>query len=536
MDMSTSSGFVDYFILEAGEYVEELDGLLSKGGISGPMPDVDGVQRVARALRGTATMAKLLPFADLAAMVERIGRGLHVGTVKWDPTLAGAVTAAVDDLKLLLRAARTWSSEDDRRAAERINELSRYAPTQSATSSADAPRTRGPVTSFLATEAANIAAGLELLTTRPADATTAGNVLGRVRALRGVAGVREISALSDVLEATEEAARPLELHGESLPAEANTLLHAAADLLRHLAATLRSGGDANAPNSQLERFVEAQDRWAEREEERDRIVPIANLFYTDGSAGVVESAAHPPTTMSERFRLELVSQGEHLRAIIDTARETPGGAASRTRREVRRALHSLEATAESFGEPEVGAAIRAIGSVVEQGDEQGLATLERIASVLTQPTADGPTLAGLLRGALQEPGHETELRVAPSPVPESTKAHEPVVSHPPRTEPAARQLADKPPAAPAWPTTPNAFLPALDSGIAALDDLSLRPMSMPVPTADEALVPIEDLLYRGRAALDRALEIRDQLRRTGATSDPEALEELFDLVELARAE
>jgi hypothetical protein len=48
-------------------------------------------------------------------------------------------------------------------------------------------------------------------------------------------------------------------------------------------------------------------------------------------------------------------------------------------------------------------------------------------------------------------------------------------------------------------------------------------------------VPIESLLYRGRAALDRAVEIRDELR-AAPTGNPTALDELFDLLELARAE
>ena len=50
-----------------------------------------------------------------------------------------------------------------------------------------------------------------------------------------------------------------------------------------------------------------------------------------------------------------------------------------------------------------------------------------------------------------------------------------------------------------------------------------------------AVVPIESLLYRGRAALDREVEIRDRLRAAPA-SDPSALEELFDLRELARVD
>jgi len=57
-----------------------------------------------------------------------------------------------------------------------------------------------------------------------------------------------------------------------------------------------------------------------------------------------------------------------------------------------------------------------------------------------------------------------------------------------------------------------------------------------VPIPEDNVVPIDTLLYRGRAALDRAVEIRDELRRRGASSDQAALDELFDLLDLARAE
>ena len=55
-------------------------------------------------------------------------------------------------------------------------------------------------------------------------------------------------------------------------------------------------------------------------------------------------------------------------------------------------------------------------------------------------------------------------------------------------------------------------------------------------TLDDEVIPVDALLYRGRAALDRAMEIRDQLRRGGGAPAPELLEELYDLVELARAD
>jgi hypothetical protein len=50
------------------------------------------------------------------------------------------------------------------------------------------------------------------------------------------------------------------------------------------------------------------------------------------------------------------------------------------------------------------------------------------------------------------------------------------------------------------------------------------------------LVPIDTLMYRGRAALDRAIELRDEIRKKEGGPSREVLNELFDLLELARAE
>jgi len=76
----------------------------------------------------------------------------------------------------------------------------------------------------------------------------------------------------------------------------------------------------------------------------------------------------------------------------------------------------------------------------------------------------------------------------------------------------------------------------LDETISALEWLAATPMIPPTPLAEDDVVPIGHLLYRGRAALDRAIELRDQLRQSRTPNDPTALDELFDLLELARAE
>jgi len=43
-------------------------------------------------------------------------------------------------------------------------------------------------------------------------------------------------------------------------------------------------------------------------------------------------------------------------------------------------------------------------------------------------------------------------------------------------------------------------------------------------------------LYRGRAALDRAAELRDEMRQSGSAANKAALDELFELIDLARTE
>jgi hypothetical protein len=76
----------------------------------------------------------------------------------------------------------------------------------------------------------------------------------------------------------------------------------------------------------------------------------------------------------------------------------------------------------------------------------------------------------------------------------------------------------------------------LDRGIRNLGALPLTPLSNPVTLAEQPPVPIDVLLYRGKAAIERAREIRDALRRSGGVADADALGELYDLLDLALTE
>ena len=62
--MSSSAGVLDFFIVEANEYIERLDGLIASGGERGP--DFAAFARNARMLRGSATMSGREGIASVA--------------------------------------------------------------------------------------------------------------------------------------------------------------------------------------------------------------------------------------------------------------------------------------------------------------------------------------------------------------------------------------------------------------------------------------------------------------------------------------
>ena len=566
-------GFLDFFILEASEYVEQLDGLLARA-VPTTGPDADVMIRHARALRGSATMAKITSFADLANALERVGRALRQGTLPWSAALSGALVAAIDDLKILIRSVRSWTVSDDQRASARAAELGRYAPVSAPNAAATTPASASGG-GFFAGESSNIAAGLELLATRPNDKDAAANVLRRVRALRGVAGIKDVSPLSEVMAGAELVAKPLELGQGPLDADRIAFLRTAAALLRRAATALREGSPADAPSPERDAFVDALARFESRDNETGRIVPITELFYTDGGPHVVSASPHPPTTPAERFRLEVVSQGEHLRGLVAEARHAKDAPATeRVRRDLRHALAALRSDAESFGEAEVAELIGAHFDAVKSLDYLSLNALEDLAEALASPGVQGERLASRLAelkmGRSMDAGIGDAFRPVPtkeSPRPSggapppafSSTAPTPVITPAIRADArmvvpiAPPNAASKPqptvnprpnPSGPRGHTpvgshrvsTPRDTMAVLDQGIDSLSSIAAHPMSEQVDLPEQPLVPIDALLYRGRAAIERAIELREEIRRRGGAANDDTMAELFDLLDLALAE
>jgi chemotaxis protein histidine kinase CheA len=544
--MSSPVGVLDFFVVEANEYIERLDGLLGSAGPAGP--DLEALARDARALRGSAMMARQQGIGTLAAAFERVVRALRGGTLRWDQATGGVLTATVDDFRILLRNVRSWGPNDDQRVQVRAAELNRLAPATPTPAGSAPARPSSPAAgnAFLGGETSELARVLDRFASAPGPETLMA-VLERVRALRGVADVRDIPPLPGVMEAIENLLKALERRGPAgITAPQKTLVTAAAALLRRASRELTARGRIPSDLPELGPFEAALAALADDSGKADRIVPITQLFYDDHGPHILSAAPHPPTTPAERFRLEVVSLAEHLRLLVADARTaTTPEHRERLGRELRNALRALGSTANSFGEKLVAHFAAEWSSHAREIDAAGLASLDEAAALLADPGIDAETLAnGLRRLAPPYPA-----RATPRPTPVVTSAVAAAL-----TPDAAAQVSpsSRPPGAAVEPPAPSAAPQApvatrepvrtptgrelhalLQDGLAGLQELEERPLSPPARIPSEEIIPIEQLLYRGRSALQRAAELRQDLMRQGTTPSREAIQELFDLIDLA---
>src|SRR2546430_6326182 len=89
-------GMSDFFALEAGEYLERLDGLLA----ASDSPNVDELVRLARALRGSALMANHHAIARTAAALQALPRAVREGRRARDAQRKPPAVPGVDDLTI----------------------------------------------------------------------------------------------------------------------------------------------------------------------------------------------------------------------------------------------------------------------------------------------------------------------------------------------------------------------------------------------------------------------------------------------------
>jgi len=570
--MTSPDGLLHYFVLEATDYIDRLDSLVTAAGDEGP--DASAFGRYARNLRGSATMSRQMGIAELSSALERLARALRNRAIRWDVGLSGAVVSAIDDLRILVRAIRIPGADENARVRARVEELARLVPASVsafATPSQSHPSGAMP---FLASESAELARALDHLVSASDDAAARARPAERVRALRGVAELKDVPVLGEVVEAVENTLKTLELSSVQAPTtKQKTLLTASAAILRRVARDIATRGRVSDEIPELASFKAALAAAEPEAGRADRIVPIAQLFHDDEGPHVLSTAAQPPTTAAERFRLEVVSLAEHLRGVVTQARANRAPEQrERNQRELRAALRALGSAANSFGEKQVARFAAEWSVRVATLNDAQMEALDRAAALLANPATRPEEVARGLERFAAPRAASSGIRGAPTPAPLADsdvaailRTPTPVSAVPvtrppdagPRTpEPAPRAAAPTPPlAAPAAAAAP-APAPAaseaprpiaartptgqqlrdlLQNGIAGFGALETTPLSTPVVLPDEAIVPIESLLYRGKAALARARELKTEM--LAERTPPRAtIEELFDLLELAAAD
>jgi len=535
-----SSGLLDFFTLEASEYVEHLDGLVAKA--AGGPPELEGFIRNARALRGSATMAKVGGIADVAGALERVAHALQTGALSWSDALRGASIAAIDDLKILVRGARAWGDAETRRATARAQELAGFAPA-TVGGAAAAPS----ASAFLATETAELARQLADFANNPVGPAAFAGTLQRVRGLRGMAVLKDLPPLPEVVDALDSAAKSFEMSGAVSPA-LRTLFSAAAQLLADGSIALSRGERPATASRALSEFAAAQASFGGGALVVDDIVRISELFPSDGSGGLVSAAPSPPTTAAQRFRLDVVSQAEHMRRLVgDAARAVDAATRERLGRELGAASHAVSRMAGSFGEDALAQFFAGQREQAALLARHALDALDRACQMLAAP--HGPATGEIARQLAGASASEPLVDVA-SLAPDddivdvATLAPDDDIVDVATLAP-DDDIVDVATLAPdgeaslvaagadGAATSGDALHAMLEQGLAGLSGLDDTPLAEPIVVADDVTVPVEDLLYRGKDALDRAIELRDAIRAAGGPPDAAMLAELFDLLELA---
>lgn len=277
----------EYFAQEAGEYLDHLDALLARP----EAPDPVEFFRLARGVRGSAQLAGAQGVARVAEGMEDAARALRDGALAWSDDVRTRAQATAADLRVLVGSSARWGAEEDRRAREAV---ARWEGTGAARRR-DGAAGGGQIFDFLRREIAGVVGEMDRALAELRESPTGREplraVLRRMRPVRGVAGMDNLSPVLELLEGIEDAAHAVMGRTTGVAAAEVELLSAGRDALAAAGAGLERG-QAVGETPELQRFRQVRDGM-EAEAGDDDVVPVASLFHDDAGPHVVSSPMAP---------------------------------------------------------------------------------------------------------------------------------------------------------------------------------------------------------------------------------------------------
>ena len=534
-------GMSDFFALEAGEYLDRLDALLQPP----TPPAADELVRLARALRGSALMASQQGIARAAMGLEALARGVREGRRPWDAATKQVTTRAIDDLKIFVRKAASWSEADTAKAGALASQLEQLGGRASGqVRAAEALGLDAGARAFVAREGAAIASALDragrALRANPLAHDPLQQVLKALQPLRGLAALNDLPPLPDLLEGIEQTIGEVGRTGTTAPPgfgdTVAELFQMAATSIAHAAREVAERGRPDPESAEFRKFAGLRVQFMDSEPD---IVPIETV-------GTIVRRGTPPGGESARpatlGRVELVSHGEHLRQAADSLERAP----SATQRELR--AHTLGGTfraLSSAGGGPVAERVAEFAQAAREAVTSGIAVrqpalfaaeLRKAGELLSASGTDDETAtAAALAAVTLAMRRIGEAAPAAAPAPAPAPPRVPVPPRAPSRPSGAESSTD---IAGTW--TVYQQMVSAGVGPASLEELisggssrvSADPGAAPRGNGNEP-VDINTLLYKGAGARRRAQELREAAKRASGDALRAIIDEVCDLVVLA---
>ncbi|HEX2210947.1 MAG TPA: Hpt domain-containing protein, partial [Longimicrobium sp.] len=281
----------EYFTLEAGEFLDQMDALLA----GSDRPDPVRFFRLARGVRGSAQLAGAAPIAEVAERLEDGARAIRDGLLQWTPEVRDRARRTAEDLRALVERHGRWSAADDERAAAAAD---RWADVRGGRRRSEAPGDGDALFEFVRREIAGVVAEMDRalaeLAAAPGGREPLRVVLRRMRPVRGVAGMETLAPVLEVLEGIEDAAHEILGRMGAVAGTELDLLASGAAALR-AAATSLEGGRAPGESAELSAFRDLRDQVEEASAagEDVEVMPLSRLFADEPGPHLVSSPMAP---------------------------------------------------------------------------------------------------------------------------------------------------------------------------------------------------------------------------------------------------